>query len=155
MAGSAVRIRGAGSALGAIVLAGLFLGLASCGTSPRAARPAQPIPAPPEAYAGSEACQQCHKAEFAKFGTTKMGRLFLHQPRNTGKPRLRELPRPGQAHVEAGEKGKGGMITFAKNDPTPIEQRTHVPHLPYQGRACSGRAAPTTRATWRARAATG
>ena len=34
---------------------------------------------------------------------------------------------PGKAHVDAGGgKGKGGLITFAKNDPTPVEKRNAV-----------------------------
>jgi hypothetical protein len=34
---------------------------------------------------------------------------------------------PGQKHVEAGGgKGVGGLITFAKNDPTPVERRNET-----------------------------
>ena len=57
-----------------------------------------------------------------------MGRLFLYQARNTKEGLACEnCHGPGQAHVEAGGgKGMGGLITFAKNDPTPIEQRNQM-----------------------------
>ena len=126
MTGLGVRMRAVESALGAIVLAFLFLTLASCGTSPRAARPAQPISAPAEAYAGSEACQQCHKAEFQKLGTTKMGRRFLHQPQDQREALACEnCHGPAAAHVDSGgKKNTGGLISFMKGDRTPVEQRT-------------------------------
>lgn len=54
-----------------------------------------------------------------------MGRLFLKQPRNAQEGLACEnCHGPGKAHAEAGGgKGVGGMITFAKNDKTPVEQR--------------------------------
>ena len=57
-----------------------------------------------------------------------MGRLFLFQARNTRESLACEnCHGPGRAHAEAGGgKGVGGMITFAKNDPTPIEQRNQM-----------------------------
>src|SRR6185503_4325369 len=83
--------------------------------------------APPDGgeYVGAETCKGCHEEAFQTFSHTKMGRLFLHQPRNTTEGLACEnCHGPGKAHVEAGGgKGKGGLITFAKNDPTPIEKR--------------------------------
>ena len=126
MTGLAVRIRAIESALGALLLTFLFLTLASCGTSPRVARPAQPVPAPAEAYAGNEACRQCHKEEFRKFGTTKMGRRFLHQPQDQREALACEnCHGPAAAHVDSGgKKNTGGLISFMKGDRTPVEQRT-------------------------------
>src|SRR5215467_12624434 len=36
----------------------------------------------PPGYVGSETCKGCHAEQWNKFSKTKMGRLFLHQPRN-------------------------------------------------------------------------
>jgi DmsE family decaheme c-type cytochrome len=55
---------------------------------------------------------------------------------------------PGQKHVEAGGgKGVGGMITFARNDKTPVDQRNAMcttchskgPHLLWKGSAHDSR----------------
>ena len=98
---------------------------------PSAARAQQAPPAPaapPPGYVGAEICKACHAEQFEKFSQTKMGRLFLHQPRNTAEGLACEgCHGPGQAHVDAGGgKGKGGLITFAKNDRTPVEKRNAV-----------------------------
>ncbi|HLC41300.1 MAG TPA: DmsE family decaheme c-type cytochrome [Methylomirabilota bacterium] len=79
-------------------------------------------------YVGSETCQGCHEEAFKKFGTTMMGRLFLKHPRNSKEALGCEgCHGPGKAHVDAGGgKGVGGMITFAKNDKTPVEQRNAI-----------------------------
>jgi DmsE family decaheme c-type cytochrome len=94
--------------------------------SPAPAQTATPaVAALPTGYVGAETCKACHEEAFQKFSQTKMGRLFLNQPRNTTERLACESCHgPGQAHVDAGGgKGKGGMITFAKNDPTPVEKR--------------------------------
>jgi len=120
-------------------------------TSPQQA-PAQQAPATasmPEGYIGAETCKGCHEEAFHKFEVTRMGRLFLKQPRSTTESLACEnCHGPGQKHVEAGGgKGVGGMITFAKNDPTPIEKRNAMctschskgPHLFWQGSAHESR----------------
>lgn len=79
-------------------------------------------------YVGAETCKGCHEDAFHDFGSTKMGRLFLKQPRNAEERLACESCHgPGKAHVEAGGgKGKGGLITFANNDPHPVEVRNAV-----------------------------
>ena len=90
------------------------------------APPKPPATAPSNGYVGAETCKGCHDEAFEKFSHTKMGRLFLKHPRNTREQLACESCHgPGKAHVEAGG-GKGAqakLITFAKNDPTPVEQR--------------------------------
>jgi DmsE family decaheme c-type cytochrome len=113
-----------------------------------AAPPTAPAPLP-SGYVGAETCRGCHEEAFRKFETTKMGRLFLKQPRNMNEQLACESCHgPGQKHVEAGGgKGVGGMITFAKNDPTPVERRNETctschnrgPHLFWKGSAHESR----------------
>jgi len=82
----------------------------------------------PPGYVGAETCKGCHEEQYAKFSQTRMGRLFLHQPRNTTEGLACEgCHGPGKAHADAGGgKGVGGMITFAKNDKTPVEKRNAI-----------------------------
>ena len=88
--------------------------------------PVQPAAdALPPGYVGAETCKTCHEEAFRKFETTKMGRLFLKHPRSAQERLACETCHgPGEKHAAAGGgKGVGGMITFAKNDPTPVGQR--------------------------------
>ena len=92
-----------------------------------AQQPAQPAAtaAPTDSnYVGAETCKGCHEDQFNKFAKMRMGRLFLQQARTPGEANACESCHgPGKAHVDAGRgKGKGGLITFAKNDKTPAEQ---------------------------------
>jgi DmsE family decaheme c-type cytochrome len=106
--------------------AGIVFGLSS--SAP--AQTATPAPAVtlPDGYAGSQVCQGCHEELDRDFAKTKMGRLFLKQPRNSTEALACEgCHGPGKAHVDAGGgKGVGGMITFAKNDKTPVEKRNAI-----------------------------
>src|SRR5262249_59747748 len=84
--------------------------------------PAQETPAAasvPEGYVGAETCKGCHDEAFHKFQPTRMGRLFLKQPRNmTESLACENCHGPGQKHVEAGGgKGVGGKVSFGKKYP--------------------------------------
>jgi DmsE family decaheme c-type cytochrome len=87
-----------------------------------------PPPAPPDSYIGAQLCRACHPAIAATFAQTKMGRLFLNAPRNAKESHACETCHgPGKAHMQAGGgRGKGGMITFARNDPTPVAVRNAI-----------------------------
>ena len=103
----------------------------SCSPIQRTARtPAPPsAPAGPEAFVGTETCKGCHAEAYDRFAHTKMGRLFLRQPRNEHERLGCEgCHGPGKAHVEqGGGKGKDAkLITFAKGDATPVESRNAV-----------------------------
>jgi DmsE family decaheme c-type cytochrome len=104
--------------------------LLSCSPSARSPiTPAVTTSAPKaEDYVGAETCKSCHEESYAKFSHTKMGRLFLNHPRDAREKNACESCHgPGRAHVEAGGgKGVGGLITFAKNDHTPVQQRNQV-----------------------------
>jgi DmsE family decaheme c-type cytochrome len=114
---------------GGATLLVLFLVLAFPPPSPAQRATAQPGGgALPAGYAGAETCKGCHEEAFTKFGQTKMGRLFLSQPRTT-QERLgcEACHGPSKAHVDAGGgKATPGMISFAKGDPTPVEQRNQA-----------------------------
>jgi DmsE family decaheme c-type cytochrome len=112
-----------------IVVATVGLVAASCTRVQRPPQLPQSITtASADAYVGAEACQACHTDQFATFRHTKMGLLFLNQPRNDLEKRACEnCHGPGKAHVEAGGgKGVGGLITFGKQDRTPVEERNAV-----------------------------
>jgi DmsE family decaheme c-type cytochrome len=97
-------------------------------TTPTPAPPPPTASAPESDYVGADTCKGCHEEAYNKFAKTRMGRLFLFQARTPGEKNACEnCHGPGKAHVEAGGgKGKGGLITFARNDPTPVEKRNAV-----------------------------
>jgi DmsE family decaheme c-type cytochrome len=134
--------------LGVLIVA-FTAAVTSCRTTQTAPRSAALPPPGTEGYVGAETCKGCHAEAFTKFASTKMGRLFLHHPRNDLEGAACEnCHGPGKAHVEAGGgKGVGGLITFRKNDSTPVETRNAVcvqchqrgPHLFWQGSAHEAR----------------
>ena len=117
--------------------------------APAQKAPSEPAgtPALPPGYAGAETCKGCHEDQWEKFSHTKMGRLFLKQPRNAQERLACETCHgPGKAHADAGG-GKGNLISFAKGDKTPVDQRNGVcltchtkgSHLFWQGSAHEAR----------------
>src|SRR5512145_506899 len=111
----------------ALLLVAIVLGFP---VSVAAQRSPEPAGAPlPEGHVGSETCQGCHEDAYNRFATTKMGRLFLRHPRNTlERLGCESCHGPGKAHADQGG-GKGRdakLITFAKNDPTPVERRNET-----------------------------
>jgi DmsE family decaheme c-type cytochrome len=112
-------------------LAVLLVAVQACSPQPKTPRAATPTPmqAPAGAYAGAETCKGCHEDAHTNFAQTKMGRLFLKQPRNDAE-RLgcENCHGPGKAHADAGGgKGKDAkIISFAKHDPTPVAVRNQM-----------------------------
>jgi DmsE family decaheme c-type cytochrome len=153
----AVKLIGLAAGLGLVGAVVFALLAPSRAPAQNPAAPQTPAPqtaALPAGYVGADACKACHEPAFEKFSRTKMGRLFLKSPRNTQEGLACEnCHGPGQAHVEAGGgKGKGGLITFAKGDKTPVDRRNHVcltchtkdKHLFWQGSAHEARDVPCT-----------
>ncbi len=111
--------------------AGLFLA-AGCVWGERAAAPPAP-PAETAQYVGSQVCLACHRAAtpavISRFEQTVMGKVFFHNARTSLEQQNCEACHgPGSAHLAAGGGkgrgvGPGQMITFAKDDPTPVDQR--------------------------------
>jgi DmsE family decaheme c-type cytochrome len=120
------RLRGRATAA-ATLLAAIALALSACSPSRTAPPPAVAAPPPADAFVGAELCKACHPEPFARFAGTKMGRLFLNHPRDAREKLACEgCHGPGRDHVAAGGRTPGGMITFARKDPTPVETRNAV-----------------------------
>jgi len=115
----------------ALIVAGCLRSSQTPERSARAAASTQPPAPPSEAdFVGAETCKGCHEDAYNQFAHTKMGRLFLKQPRSASERMACEnCHGPGAQHVAQGGGGPGKdpkLITFAKNDRTPIEQRNQV-----------------------------
>ncbi len=116
---------------GTVLSLGLFLALlvvaiASCGRMPRPDTAALVPAGPPEAYVGADTCKACHEPAYNDFSHTKMGVLFLHQPR-TDKERAacETCHGPGKTHVESG--GATPMpVAFTKKGRETVEVRNAV-----------------------------
>ncbi len=114
--------------------AGLLLA-AGCASSHagRSERGAAAPASPPAQYVGAAVCLACHRgvtsAVVARFEATVMGKVFMHNPRTAlEKQGCEACHGPGGAHVAAGGGkrkgvGLGQLISFAKDDPTPVVQR--------------------------------
>lgn len=90
--------------------------------------PSAPASVQAQGMAGDSVCQNCHEESFQKFQKTLMGRSFLKKAKSGEETHACESCHgPGKAHAEAGGgKGVGGLITFGKNDPTPVKQRNEI-----------------------------
>jgi DmsE family decaheme c-type cytochrome len=129
MTGRRWRLLAGIASAAAVFCAGIILGLPFSSLAQQPAKPAVAAAAPADSnYVGAEVCKACHDEAFSKFSKTKMGRLFLLQARSPKEANACESCHgPGKAHVDAGGgKGKGGLITFAKDDKTPVEKRNQV-----------------------------
>ena len=123
------RLLGVIGGAAVVLSAGFVLGLPFASRAQQPAQPAATAAMPPgDNYVGAETCKGCHEEAFNKFSHTRMGRIFLKQARNPQEANACESCHgPGKDHVDAGGgKGKGGLITFAKNDRTPVEKRNAV-----------------------------
>ncbi len=120
-----VAVIGGAAALGLLVGFLAFPSRAPAQKAPAASAASEALP---PGYVGAETCKGCHEDQYDKFSHTRMGRLFLKQPRDaTERLACEGCHGPGKAHAEAGGgKGVGGMITFAKNDKTPVEKRNEI-----------------------------
>lgn len=118
------------------MMGGLLLA-AGCASGDRAGPPVSAAAQAPSAqraeYVGSEICLACHRATtpavLASFEQTVMGKVFMHNARTSLEKQVCEACHgPGGAHVAGGGRkgigvGPGQMISFAKDDPTPVTER--------------------------------
>jgi DmsE family decaheme c-type cytochrome len=142
-------MRNLAAGIACIFTSAVAIGVMALGASTAQAQRGAPPGELPSGYAGAETCKGCHEDAFHAFETTKMGRLFLKQPRDQRERLACETCHgPGKAHADAGGgKGVGGLISFAKNDPTPVDRRNAVctachskgPHLFWKGSAHESR----------------
>ena len=137
------------------VLVVLVLAAQSCSPLQRAARaPSAPPPVNPADFVGAETCKGCHVETSERFAHTRMGRLFLRDPRNDHERLACEgCHGPGKAHAEAPGKGKDSrLVSFMKGDPTPVETRNAIcltchqkgEHMFWTGSAHEARDVPCT-----------
>jgi DmsE family decaheme c-type cytochrome len=87
-------------------------------------------------YAGNESCVQCHKEQVATFAATRKGSLFSVHPRDSiGRLGCEGCHGPASTHVESGGDERGGLISYQRNDPTPVDQRNALCLRCHQGGA--------------------
>jgi DmsE family decaheme c-type cytochrome len=112
-------------AAGLVLAAGCARGDRSGATSGRE----EAAPAQRAEYAGSHTCVTCHAPSVPAYEQTVMGKVFMHNARTAlERQNCEACHGPGGDHViGGGGRGKGvgpgQMITFAKDDPTPVDQR--------------------------------
>ena len=86
-------------------------------------------PQPESGYVGgAQPCKLCHPKQFESFAGTKMGMLFLKDPRNAREAYACEACHgPAAAHVaSAGAERTSPFISFTKRDPSTVAQRNAV-----------------------------
>ena len=101
--------------LGIIGISGLIFGLAGLNNVHAAA--------PAGGAAGAESCKGCHESQVNSYAASVHGQKGnLKGPANAGE--CATCHGDGTAHIQAGGgKGVGGIVSFAKDDTTPVERR--------------------------------
>ena len=115
-----------------VFVLGVALGLSSCTPARKApaaasstASTAAPVVA--DTYAGTESCKECHLRSFNSFSETKMGRIFIKNPRDEREGRgCENCHGPSKLHVTTAGKIVGGLIVFTKGTSNPVAQRNQV-----------------------------
>lgn len=115
-----------------MAMAGGLMGLlvwAAVGVSGPVSAAAEDAGSPPASseFVGSETCRLCHEKQYERFATTTMGKLFLKHPRTEKEGQgCESCHGAGKLHAESSGDSYEGLITFSKNDPTPVDRRNSV-----------------------------
>ncbi len=100
--------------------------VATAAAAPKPEKPAaEAVESGPAHYVGSAACIRCHRDQYATFGQTLMGQIFLHHPRDAQeKEGCESCHGPGSKHVRT--KDPEDIISFAKDSPVPVADRNAI-----------------------------
>jgi DmsE family decaheme c-type cytochrome len=107
----------------------------SPGRGPAEAVAGIPSEAEGATYAGQAACAWCHNVAVERFSASPKGKRLLEHPQTALERQGCEACHgPGSEHVAALGRARGdGFVTFARNDPTPVERRNAVCLQCHQG----------------------
>ncbi len=75
-------------------------------------------------YAGSAACQDCHKEFFEPFAKTGMGQAIMAKPTSEhAKKGCESCHGPAKSHAESGGEDKSTLISYRRTSKTPVAAR--------------------------------